>query len=361
MEARIKVQQDLYSRIEKARINFRKSPKDRLTSDYVSIRLDALEALWVQFTSTHTRIVYESDTTALNASLYVTEDTYTSAEELFMQYKSELRAALRKLNVASPSANKEPTTVENKSELIRLPKITIPTFSGNYSEWTSFRDLFTSLIHKNKDLDDVQKLHYLKGYLVGEAEQLLRHVQITHDNYSACWEKLEKRYNNKKFLSSCILKRFMSQKNITMESADALKELLDTTNECLNGLQNLGIDTTTWDIIVIHIVCLKLDNETRKQWELKVSESSDDLPTFNNLQEFLETRFRALECFDGKSSKTSFVPKKPNVHFNSNPKVLLVTEVSCAYCSENHKLFNCKNFAKIDVISSTPVISASIA
>ncbi|XP_048004284.1 uncharacterized protein LOC125240435 [Leguminivora glycinivorella] len=318
MEALIKVQQDLYLRIDKAKSNFKKSPKERLNSaDYLKTRIENLESLWNQFMTTHTQIIKESST--LEFTEYITEDIYSNAEELFTDYKSDLKAALSKLNIYVPAKSTEPTTVENKSDvgqgksvMVKLPKISIPTFSGNYSEWTSFRDLFTSLIHKNRDLDDVQKLHYLKGYLVGEAEQLLRHVQITQDNYSACWEKLEKRYNNKKYLSNCILKRFMSQKNIMTESANALKELLDTTNECLNGLSNLGIDTTTWDIIVIHIICLKLDNESRKQWELKVSESSDDLPTLNQLREFLETRFRALECLDGKSSKTSFIPKKPN-------------------------------------------------
>ncbi|XP_063617952.1 uncharacterized protein LOC134790896 [Cydia splendana] len=355
MEALIKVQQDLYLRIDKAKTNFKKSPKERLNSaDYLSTRLETLESLWNQFVTIHTQIIQES--TTLEFTEYVTEDVYSSAEELFMDYKSDLKAALNKLNASIPGKSTESTTVGNKSDIgqgksvmVKLPKISIPTFSGDYSEWTSFRDLFKSLIHKNKDLDDVQKLHYLKGYLVGEAEQLLRHVQITQDNYSACWEKLEKRYNNKKYLSNCILKRFMSQKNITTESANALKELLDTTNECLDGLNNLGIDTTTWDIIVIHIICLKLDNESRKQWELKVSESSDDLPTLNQLREFLETRFRALEFLDGKSSKTSFVPKKPNAQSSSNLKVHHVTEVSCGYCSENHKLCNCKGFAKIDV------------
>ncbi|XP_061728684.1 uncharacterized protein LOC133533676 [Cydia pomonella] len=239
MEALIKVQQDLYLRIDKAKTNFKKSPKERLNSvDYLSTRLETLESLWEKFVSTHTKIIQES--TTLEFSEYITEDIYSNAEELFMDYKSDLKIALNKLNVSIPGKSTESTTIENKSDvnqgksvMVKLPKISIPTFSGNYSEWTSFRDLFTSLIHKNRDLDDVQKLHYLKGYLVGEAEQLLRHVQITQDNYSACWEKLEKRYNNKKYLSNCILKRFMSQKNITTESANALKELLDTTNECL--------------------------------------------------------------------------------------------------------------------------------
>ncbi|XP_047993587.1 uncharacterized protein LOC125232020 [Leguminivora glycinivorella] len=80
-----------------------------------------------------------------------------------------------------------PNTSTSKSSHVKLPKITIPTFSGKYEEWTGFRDLFISLIHKNKDIDDIQKLHYLKAHLSGEAEQLLRHIPISSESYVQCW------------------------------------------------------------------------------------------------------------------------------------------------------------------------------
>uniref|UniRef100_A0A2H1W570 SFRICE_038005 n=1 Tax=Spodoptera frugiperda TaxID=7108 RepID=A0A2H1W570_SPOFR len=87
------------------------------------------------------------------------------------------------------------------------------------------------------------------------------------------------------------------QKNIVQESASALKELMDTTSDCLNALTNLDIDVTSWDIIVIHIVTSKLDPDSRKDWELKVTNNidSEELPTFEQLKEFLTARYRALE------------------------------------------------------------------
>ncbi|KAL0821424.1 hypothetical protein ABMA28_004903 [Loxostege sticticalis] len=234
------------------------------------------------------------------------------------------------------------TASKENSSFVKLPKISIPIFSGKYTEWQTFRDLFVSLVHNNKALDSVQKLHYLKGHLTGEAEQLIRHTPITQTNYNQCWEQLEKRYNNKRYLTNCILKRLFSQRRLTFESSSGLKELLDNTCDCLNALSNLGVDVSTWDILVIHIVAFKLDLETRKQWELSVSSSdSNDLPTFDQFKGFIEKRFRALECLDSKKSTFQQV----------NAKAFLATSyihtMLCEFCSEGHKLCFCKKFINL--------------
>lgn len=354
-----KVQVDLMQRIQRAKDNFKKSPKERLRSkDYLNTRYQMLESLWEQFSLTHTQIVLDTEPETLQESAYVSNEVYNKTEELYIDYSFEIKSALSALEGrSSTGCETTKTGAEPSTSNIRLPKITIPVFSGKYSEWTTFYDLFRSLIHNNKSLDDVQKLHYLKGHLVGEAEQLVRHISVTKDNYRICWEQLEKRYNNKKYLANLILKRLMSQRNLTSESANGIKELLDTTNECLHALENIGVNVSSWDIIIIHIICLKLDPETRKQWELKCSELSEDLPTLPQFYGFLETRFRALEFVEPKTFKgtsNSFSNKSSSNCFNkgsnapTNPKIHHVTAQSCMYCSEDHKICNCKSFAKID-------------
>ncbi|KAF9801362.1 hypothetical protein SFRURICE_000296 [Spodoptera frugiperda] len=53
-------------------------------------------------------------------------------------------------------------------------------------------------------------------------------------------------------------------------------------------VQFKSIDVSSWDLIIVHIVTSKLDRDTRKAWELQVaSDSRDDLPTFDQLNEFL--------------------------------------------------------------------------
>jgi hypothetical protein len=44
---------------------------------------------------------------------------------------------------------------------VKLPQLDFPKFSVDVLMWTSFRDLFTSMVH-NQAISDFQKLHYLK-------------------------------------------------------------------------------------------------------------------------------------------------------------------------------------------------------
>lgn len=88
---------------------------------------------------------------------------------------------------------------------IKLPRITIPTFNGNYTEWQTFYDLFTRLIHNNQKLSDAVKMQYLMSSLTGEANRLLSHFTSKAENYKLAWELLANKYRNKIVLSNVLL------------------------------------------------------------------------------------------------------------------------------------------------------------
>ena len=60
----------------------------------------------------------------------------------------------------------------------RLPKLNLPSFSGNYKQWTSFIDLFNSSVDSNSQLSNAQKLQYLKASLTNDAAKLLSSFTI---------------------------------------------------------------------------------------------------------------------------------------------------------------------------------------
>ena len=330
---------DVKGQIEKGLSNFKRSPKDRINFNYVDARLEMLESQFKNFTAKYEGLVGEYESEELYKCFQ--EDVYEKVYETYLTYKVELKNALSQVKVNS--SNKE-VCAGSSDSVVRLPKIVLPTFSGKYTEWSSFRDLFISLVHNNKKLDDVQRLHYLKTQLSDEAEQLIRHVPITDANYKKCWDMLEHRFNNKKFMSTCILNRLFGQRNMLNESSKALKDLLDVTSDCLHELTNIGIDVNSWDVIIVYVVSLKLDVESRKQWELYVSKSSDDLPSFKQFCEFLETRFRALECIEPKTKS------KGNNSATSHAKAMHgAVKGLCPHCSEGHRLSACKKFGQLDI------------
>ncbi|KAI5644001.1 hypothetical protein NE865_03912 [Phthorimaea operculella] len=318
LNTHIIIQLDNYEKIRKASNNFKASPKKRITETYVTVRIEQLQTLWEDFQTKHKELMLKYCKLLMETE-YIKNDIYNTAEEAYIDYQTDLKSVLHLLKSKTKDAEAEKAT---KVAQVKLPKIIIPTFSGKYTEWITFRDMFVSMVHSNATLDNVQKMHYLKCYLTGEAEQLLRQIPISDANYERCWTLLTERYDNKRFLSHFILKRMLSQRNITVESSNSLKELMDTTNDCLNGLLNLGINTKSWDIIVIHILTLKLDPESRKQWEFYIvnENNSQELPTFTQFQEFLTNRYKALEFLDTKSSGTKFQPNTQNQANQNVPK-----------------------------------------
>ena len=55
------------------------------------------------------------------------------------------------------------------SSRLKLPKLQLPTFTGSYTDWMSFFDLFKASVDSNTHLSNSEKLNYLKACVKGEA------------------------------------------------------------------------------------------------------------------------------------------------------------------------------------------------
>ncbi|KAJ0184020.1 hypothetical protein K1T71_000443 [Dendrolimus kikuchii] len=97
----------------------------------------------------------------------------------------------------------------------------------------------------------------------------------------------------------------------------------------------------------------KLDVESRKLWEIQLSQSNDDnIPKWDQLYTFLETRFRTLEMLEGGNknivrnnniSKQIVKPKS----FHSTIEKNNSQNIACTMCSGSHLLYQCKQFSSL--------------
>lgn len=72
----------------------------------------------------------------------------------------ETNSTLRKNN---PSVRDSVTSRRQYLDNIRLIKmkpLELPTFFGNFEEWSTIHDLFISMVHLNSNIIDVQKFVY---------------------------------------------------------------------------------------------------------------------------------------------------------------------------------------------------------
>ena len=75
--------------------------------------------------------------------------------------------------------------LETNSANIKLPKIPLPKFTCQSPiEWVRFWDQFTTAVDENQSLHDVQKLAFLKSFLLGPAAESIQGYKLTEDYYS---------------------------------------------------------------------------------------------------------------------------------------------------------------------------------
>lgn len=336
--------------LQNTQTNIKKCPKARLTRGYVETRLECIEQYWASYKVLHQKLVECTPKEKRESIPYFKDDKYFAHEDIFLCTCADLKdlllsSASRTNRSVAATCDDQASSLQVKDVQVKLPRIQLPTFSGSYEEWLTFNDLFTSLVHNNSTLSKVQKLHYLKSSVSGEAEVLLRHIQVTENNYDQAWSILKDRFGNKRLIINSLMKRLFSQKKINTSSANQIKTLLDSTSECLNSLETLGLSVWHWDQVIIHLVVQRLDTETHKAWEeYSYDGDSNKLPKWQDLRTFLETKFRTLELVTPPSSSVRDRQVRERVFHTTNPTP---RTKSCIKCNENHTLCHCKEFSQM--------------
>lgn len=339
--------EDTAAVLKKMQINLKKCPKARLTRGYVEARLKMLDEYWDTFKKAHQDLVKIMPKEQRAILPYFVNEEFYLQEDLYVVLQADLRDMLLPSNV-QPSTSSDCTLIENN--YVQLPRIHLPAFSGNYEEWITFKDLFISMVHNNSALSDVQKLHYLKSSVTGEAESLLKHIQVTNNNYIQAWEVLSTRYGHKRLIVNATLKRLFNIRKISTQTPNQLKTLLDVTCECLHSLKNLNVSTESWDPIIIFLVVQKLDPDSHKEWEQCAYKTNpDELPTWLELRNFLETKYRTLELVSCPTPAREKAVKERSFHIATpvTPQTSSSGRI-CIKCKDSHTLCHCKLFSKMD-------------
>ncbi|XP_045448243.1 uncharacterized protein LOC123656620 [Melitaea cinxia] len=251
----------------------------------------------------------------------------------------------------------------SKFNCVRLPKISIPTFHGHYQHWLEYRDTFISLIHSRSDIDDINKLHYLRASLKDSALLVIDSLDVKGDNYANAWKLLCSRYDNKRLLVNNHVQALFNVEQIQKESSQSIRHLIDITNKNLRALSTLDQPTQYWDTLIIHMMADKLDTTTRREWETHRN-SLNNPPPLDIFMTFLSNRADLLETlqeskiiksqkYDYNKSNTNFladVKHNQNSNYNIN-KAQNVYEkvVNCPMCNQSHFLFNCETFKSLSI------------
>ena len=228
----------------------------------------------------------------------------------------------------------------------KLPKLTLPSFSGEYTQWVSFWDQFSTLVDSKVDMANVEKLSYLKLSLKGDAAQIISSLLVTDANYDIAKRKLEERYNNKRSIVKAHLTAINALPVLKKESSVELRRLLESTNEHVQALEALMLPVDQWDAILVYWVLEKLDAESRKQFEL--AHPGTDVLTFNELTTFIDRRSRALES-SGTQQTEAFTPKTPKKVLQEVYSSTVEQSSGCQMreCNGSHSISQCDRYKQL--------------
>ena len=111
---------------------------------------------------------------------------------------------------------------------VKLPKLSLPHFSGNITKWDTFWDSYESAIHKNDDLTDIDKFNYLRLLLECTAHEAIAGLTLSSANYQEAINILQRRFGNKQLIISKHMEILLNTEAIISElNVRGLRRLYD--------------------------------------------------------------------------------------------------------------------------------------
>ncbi|XP_062538264.1 uncharacterized protein LOC134206547 [Armigeres subalbatus] len=318
----------------------------------INVCLEKLDVLWVQISEEIWEIQAHEDFTepeGLQREQLEMENRYSDAKSFLVEKVGEVQHN----SVQNQSTRPGDVTLRFGMDHVRLPQIQLQSFDGNIDDWLSFRDFYTSLIHEKADLPDVEKFHYLKGCLAGEAEALVDPLKITKDNYQVAWQSLLKRYNNSKLLRKKQVQALFKLLSLTKESIADLHRLVDGFDRVILTLDQIIQPAEYKDLLLVEYLSARLDPSTRRGWEEHSSMKDQD--TVKDLLEFLQRRIYVLEALPTKVESKVFEQSPQRRRMPYSPKVsknaVQSYNTKCPLCAEIQGLHTCPSFLRISLSS----------
>ncbi|KAJ8916986.1 hypothetical protein NQ315_012901 [Exocentrus adspersus] len=248
-------------------------------------------------------------------------------------YLSEI--SLEEVNNAKEITNKS----KPSSDEIKLPKTNLPTFDGSLQNWLFFRDTFKSVIHNKANLSDINKFHYLRLALKGEAAEVLRDMHIAEDSYEIAWQSLLDRYEDEEELISHYLDTLTSIPAASKESSSHIRQIHDTMTRSLRTLERLD----------------KLDSISKRKWQSRVTKTKK--PKLVDFKAFLTERYKSL-AKNAQREANSRQQYKLDVNARYQEVKKLKLCINCL--RSNHSIKHCKSETRQIIILLNQVMIISL-
>ena len=351
-------------------INFLKNTKSKKsaasqTISYFEARLQLLQRYFNDFLERHqTLIQYESEK---KEHEYFRKDAFDLAETAYVDALAELSDDIERLRKGTETVTTPPIQNANHQgnpntnvDHVKVPRVSLPSFSGQQDEWELYKQRFSSLIGNKTEYSDIDKLQYLLSTLQGKAAARLHGIEVTGPNFKVAWDKLLVRYDNKRRRLSNHLENLMMLPSVRSRSVRDLSDLVDKVEVWVRALEELGCNIEQFNHWLVHCILRKLNSHTKETWKIS-QESTEGFYRYKDLIKFLERRIDSLESELGQqdprtaggSSNKPVSIEKPHKFLSTLANTIEVSDsgqssskptFTCPLCQGKHLLHLCEQF-----------------
>ena len=268
------------------------------------------------------------------------------------------RSDSHSISSSTSSSTPGPCYIMGKND---LPTITVPKFTGDILDWSSFWASFKSTIEDRKELSNTQRLHYLRQAISNPDLQLLLHSPAeTTDFYLEVVEELKERFNKTREIHK-LLSRTLADLTSPKQTRTDLRKLVDVVKRTISSLK--ATKHYDMDSFLSSIVFTILPSRLQTSWA-QHTKKEKGVPPIGQLLLFLRDHAETLPSTGATPSTTpsntsskKATPKKPDrkQDFHKSKGVHSVTPTSsyrweCTLCKpEKHPLHLCPKWATLTV------------
>ncbi|XP_064648538.1 uncharacterized protein LOC135500816 [Lineus longissimus] len=242
----------------------------------------------------------------------------------------------------------------NASKLVRLPKIELPKFRGDVTQWQSFWDKFNALVDKT-DIPVISKFTYLDSLLEGEAKAAIAGLSITNSHYDDARQILEDRYGRREKIAFAHIQgllRMSTRPNAgTKCRAGQLSKLYDEVQAHVRSLEALDITGEQYGVFLTPVVLSCLPSEVRLEWARDGEGHEDDL---DFLLDFLKTDIRRRDTADSfkEIGKSNTEEKTFEAPVATIAALQLSSKNGCGHCKKpSHPAHKCWEITRCGSVS----------
>ncbi|XP_025994935.2 uncharacterized protein LOC113004793 [Solenopsis invicta] len=195
-------------------------------------------------------------------------------------------------------------------------------------------------------LADVERLHYLKTRVQGEAEERIKNLPTTSDNFKRVWAILEERYENKRVLVRSCLSTFSMMSRMKTESVTDLKKLVNSMLQTASTLESIGQKSAYDNDFFMPSVIELMNSRSRREWEEATGDLRDP-PSFDSRS------FWSVDCSHWKlfnrlrGMRAQRLPSTSLFSQSARANLAQKTKQSqCTLCQKEHYILHCNDFQK---------------